>query len=50
MRYKLTRELYQKLEGRPEYEAAIKKIAERKEDPYTMAEQLLAEFLFKESR
>ncbi|MFW9813734.1 MAG: methylmalonyl Co-A mutase-associated GTPase MeaB [Candidatus Thorarchaeota archaeon] len=50
MRYKLTRELYQKLEGRPEYEAAIRKIAERKEDPYTMAERLLAEFLFKESR
>jgi LAO/AO transport system kinase len=50
MRYKLTRELYQKLEGRPEYEAAIKKIAQRKEDPYTMAERLLAEFLFKESR
>jgi LAO/AO transport system kinase len=50
MRYKLTRELYQKLEGRPEYEAAIKKIAERKKDPYTMAEQLIAEFLFSESR
>ena len=50
MRYKLTQELYQKLEGRPEYEAAIKKIAERKKDPYTMAEQLIAEFLFSESR
>ena len=50
MRYKLTQELYQKLEGQPEYEAAIKKIAERKKDPYTMAEQLIAEFLFSESR
>lgn len=50
MRYKLTRELYQKLEGRPEYEAAIKKIASRKEDPYTVAERLIAEFLFSESR
>jgi LAO/AO transport system kinase len=50
MRYKLTRELYQKLEGRPEYEAAIKKIAARKEDPYTVAERLIAEFLFSESR
>ncbi len=50
MRYKLTRELYLKLEGRPEYEAAIKKIANRKEDPYSVAEQLIAEFLFSESR
>ncbi len=50
MRYKLTRELYQKLEGRPEYEAAIKKIASRKQDPYTVAERLIAEFLFSESR
>ena len=50
MRYKLTRELYQKLEGRPEYKAAIKKIAARKEDPYTVAERLIAEFLFSESR
>jgi LAO/AO transport system kinase len=50
MRYKLTRELYQKLEGQPEYEAAIKKIAIRKEDPYSVAERLIAEFLFSESR
>ncbi|MHA2234577.1 MAG: methylmalonyl Co-A mutase-associated GTPase MeaB [Candidatus Thorarchaeota archaeon] len=50
IRYKLTQELYQKLEGKPEYEAAIKKIAERKQDPYTLAEQLIAEFLFSESR
>jgi LAO/AO transport system kinase len=50
MRYKLTRELYQKLEGQPEYEAAIKKIAVRKEDPYSVAERLIAEFLISESR
>ena len=50
MRYKLTRELYQKLEGQPEYEAAIKRIASRTEDPYTAAERLIAEFLFSESR
>jgi LAO/AO transport system kinase len=50
MSYKLTRELYQKLEGQPEYEAAIKKIASRKEDPYSVAERLIAEFLFSESR
>jgi LAO/AO transport system kinase len=50
MSYKLTRELYQKLEGRPEYEVAIKKIASRKEDPYSVAERLIAEFLFSESR
>ncbi len=50
MKYKLTRELYQKLEGKPEYEAAIKKIATRKVDPYSVAERLIAEFLFSESR
>ncbi|MFW9810361.1 MAG: methylmalonyl Co-A mutase-associated GTPase MeaB [Candidatus Thorarchaeota archaeon] len=50
MKYKLTQELYQKLEGKPEYEEAIKKIASRKEDPYTLAEKLIAEFLFSESR
>ena len=50
MRYKLTQELYQKLEGQPEYEAAIKKIVTRKDDPYTVAERLIAEFLFSESR
>lgn len=50
MKYKLTQELYHKLEGKPEYEEAIKKIASRKEDPYTLAEKLIAEFLFSESR
>jgi LAO/AO transport system kinase len=50
MKYKLTQELSHKLQGRPEYEKAIKLIAERKKDPYTVAEQLIAEFLFSESR
>ena len=50
MKYKLTQELCQKLEGQPAYEAAIKKIATRKEDPYSVAERLIAEFLFSESR
>jgi LAO/AO transport system kinase len=50
MKYKLTQELLQKLEGQPEYEAAIKKIVMRKDDPYTVAERLIAEFLFSESR
>jgi LAO/AO transport system kinase len=50
MKYKLTQELSQKLRGRPEYEKAIKRIAKRKQDPYTVAEQLIAEFLFSESR
>lgn len=50
MKYKLTQELLQKLEGQPEYEAAIKKIVMRKEDPYSVAERLIAEFLFSESR
>jgi LAO/AO transport system kinase len=50
MKYKLTQELSQKLRDRPEYEKAIRMIAERKSDPYTVAEQLIAEFLFKESR
>jgi LAO/AO transport system kinase len=50
MKYKLTQELSQKLRGKPEYEKAIRMIAERKKDPYTVAEQLIAEFLFSESR
>ena len=50
MRFKLTQELCQKLQGRPEYEQAIKRIAGREEDPYSVAERLIAEFLFKESR
>jgi LAO/AO transport system kinase len=50
MKYKLTQELSHKLQGRPEYEKAIKLIAQRKKDPYTVAEQLIAEFLFSESR
>ena len=50
MKYKLTQELSQKLQGKPEYEEAIKLIAKRKKDPYTVAEQLITEFLFSESR
>jgi LAO/AO transport system kinase len=50
MKYKLTQELSYKLRGKPEYEKAIRMIAERKKDPYTVAEQLIAEFLFRESR
>ena len=50
MKYKLTQELSQKLQGRPEYENAIKQIADRKKDPYTLAEELIAAFLFSESR
>ena len=45
MSYKLTRELMEKLEGRPEYEQALRKIAERDDDPYSVAERLIAEFL-----
>jgi LAO/AO transport system kinase len=47
MEYKLTRELMAKLQGTREYEEAITKIAERKDDPYTVAERLIAEFLVK---
>ena len=50
MKYKLTQELSQKLQGKPEYEEAIRMIAARKKDPYTVAEQLIAEFLFSEIR
>jgi LAO/AO transport system kinase len=45
MGYKLTRELMVKLEGRPEFEQALRKIAERDDDPYSVAERLIAEFL-----
>ncbi|MGY5853236.1 MAG: methylmalonyl Co-A mutase-associated GTPase MeaB [Candidatus Thorarchaeota archaeon] len=45
MEYKLTRELLTKLRGRPEYESAIKRIATRDDDPYTVAEKLIVEFL-----
>ena len=50
MKYKLTQELSHKLQGKPAYEKAIQMIAQRKKDPYTVAEQLIAEFLFSESR
>jgi LAO/AO transport system kinase len=47
MEYKLTRELLTSLRGSPEYETAIKLIASRKEDPYSVAERLITEFLVK---
>jgi len=50
MKYKLTQELSLKLQGKPEYEKAIELIAKRETDPYTVAEKLIAEFLFSESR
>ncbi len=45
MEYKLTRELLAKLQGTPEYEDAIRRIANRDADPYTVAERLITEFL-----
>ena len=50
MKYKLTQELSLKLRGKPEYEEAIKLIAKREKDPYSVAEKLIAEFLFSEIR
>jgi len=50
MKYKLTQELSLKLRDKPEYEEAIRQIAKREIDPYTVAEQLIAEFLFSMSR
>lgn len=47
MEYKLTRELLAKLQGTPEYDEAIRKIAEREADPYTVAQRLITEFLVK---
>jgi LAO/AO transport system kinase len=47
MRDKLTRKLLEKLRDEPEYADAIAKIAKRNEDPYTVAERLIAEFLVK---
>ena len=50
MKYKLTQELSLKLRDKPEYENAIKLIAKREKDPYTVAEELISEFLFSEVR
>lgn len=50
MEYKLTRELLTKLQGRPEYEEAIQKIAKRTDDPYSVAERLISKFLFEASQ
>ena len=45
MEYKLTREMLTQLQGSLEYAEAIRKIASRKDDPYSVAERLIAEFL-----
>jgi len=45
MELRLTKELMSALQGRKEYEAAIHRIADRDEDPYTVAQRLIAEFL-----
>jgi LAO/AO transport system kinase len=47
MKYKLTRKLLDRLRDEPEYAEAIAKIAKRNEDPYTVAERLIADFLVK---
>ncbi|NHJ14502.1 MAG: methylmalonyl Co-A mutase-associated GTPase MeaB [Candidatus Thorarchaeota archaeon] len=47
MEYKLTRQLITELRGRPEYNDAIARIAKRSEDPYTVAEKLVMDFLLK---
>ena len=47
MEYKLTNQLLTELRGRPEYDDAISKIAKRAEDPYTVAEKLVTDFLLK---
>ncbi|MFX0054161.1 MAG: methylmalonyl Co-A mutase-associated GTPase MeaB [Promethearchaeota archaeon] len=50
MRYRLTRKLLDRLRDAPEYAEAIDRIAKRNEDPYTVAERLIAEFLVKSSK
>jgi len=45
MEYKLTRELLAQLQGRPEYKKAIERIAQKDEDPYSVAERLIVKFL-----
>jgi LAO/AO transport system kinase len=45
MRYRLTRELLAKFQDSPEYAAAIQKIACRSDDPYSVAQRMIAEFL-----
>jgi LAO/AO transport system kinase len=45
MEYKLTRELMKKLQDREEYEQAIRRIAMREEDPYSVAQRLIVQFL-----
>ncbi|MCF2136738.1 MAG: methylmalonyl Co-A mutase-associated GTPase MeaB [Candidatus Thorarchaeota archaeon] len=50
MEYRLTQELLRHLQDRPEYDDAIRKIAKRDDDPYTVAQRLIAEFLAGYSR
>ncbi len=45
MMLRITWELLTALEGRPEFEEAIRKIAHRDDDPYGVAQRLIAEFL-----
>jgi LAO/AO transport system kinase len=47
MEFRLTQELVTALQGRPEFDQAIRKIARRDEDPYSVAQKLIAEFLAK---
>ncbi|MHA2140173.1 MAG: methylmalonyl Co-A mutase-associated GTPase MeaB [Candidatus Thorarchaeota archaeon] len=50
MKYKLTRTLLDRLRDEPEFAKAIDRIAKRNEDPYTVAERLIADFLVKSSK
>ncbi|MHA1924647.1 MAG: methylmalonyl Co-A mutase-associated GTPase MeaB [Candidatus Thorarchaeota archaeon] len=50
MKYRLTRKLLDRLRDEPEYAEAIARIAKRNEDPYTVAERLIADFLVKSSK
>ncbi len=45
MQYRLTRQLMTQLRGRAEFEEAVRNIAHRDQDPYTVAQKLVAEFL-----
>ncbi len=45
MHYRLTQQLMQQLRGRPEFEDAVRSVAQRIQDPYTVAQRLIAEFL-----
>ncbi len=45
MEYKLTQELLRSLKNSPDYAMAIRTIAARKENPYSVAERLITKFL-----